>query len=54
MGVGPRRIDAARAICDLTRRFHDGTPVTAATIAKILSQKIEKSRPSGFEALNGH
>jgi len=32
-------------------RFHDGTPVSAPTIAKILNQKIEKSRPSGFEAL---
>jgi peptide/nickel transport system substrate-binding protein len=32
-------------------RFHDGTPVTAPTIVKILNQKFAKTRPSGFEAL---
>ena len=32
-------------------RFHDGTPVTAPRVLKILNQRVAKTRPIGFEAL---
>ena len=32
-------------------KFHDGTPVTAATVLRILQQKIDKPKAVGFEAV---
>jgi peptide/nickel transport system substrate-binding protein len=33
--------------------FHDGTPVSAAAVVKILKQKIAKPQSMGFEAVSG-